>query len=412
MDKLKTFTYCIESKKNSKGLCPIRIRFTVNGGTVNLTTGVQIDAIFWDKKKAKVKAKHPKCSQLNKEIKELEDKIQGTWEDLKYRGEPISALKIKKIIRNETVTRITLIYLIKYHIAYIKERVGKQYSSSTLKQFVTLKNKIERFLIKSYSSNDLDIERVNYEFITRFEAFLSTVDENSINTTTKYIKRLKTVINTGIKNEWITSDPFLRYRGKTEPTNRQHLSFEEIKEIENLDLNENERLDMVRDSFLFMAYTGLAYCDLLRVNKNNIIIGLSGKKFIRIERGKTKQICEIPIFDKTADLIEKYKSNPFCINKNVLIPVISNQKTNFYLKQIAEKAKIQKPITCHIGRYCFATLSLELNVPLETVSKVLGHRSIKTTQIYGKITRTKIESDYENMSQIFGGNNHGKKKVG
>ena len=412
MDKLKTYTYCIESKKNSKGLAPIRIRVSVNRKAVNLTTGVQIDAIFWDKKKAKVKCKHPKCSQLNKEIKELEDKIQGIWEDLKYRGETISALKIKNILRNESTTRITLLYIIKYHIAYIKERVGTRYSSSTLKQFETLKNKIERFLIKSYSCNDLDIERVNYEFITRFEAFLSTVDENSINTTNKYLKRLKVVINAAIKNEWITSDPFIRYRGKTEPTNRQYLSFEEIKEIEKLDLKENERLDMVRDSFLFMAYTGLAYCDLLRVNKNNIIIGLSGKKFIRIERGKTKQICEIPIFDKTVALIEKYKSNPICINKNVLIPVISNQKTNFYLKEIAEKAKIQKPITCHIGRYCFATLSLEMKVPIETVSKVLGHSSIKTTQIYGKITRAKIESDYENMAQIFGENNHVEKKVG
>ncbi|MDP1765196.1 MAG: site-specific integrase [Sediminibacterium sp.] len=412
MDKLKTYIYCIQSKANSKGEAPVRIRISVNGETINLASGVNINIAFWDYKKAKVKSKHPKASLLNKEIKEFEERIIKIWEDLKYQEDIISVQKIKSLIRNQSVLKMTLVFLINFHIGYIRERVGKQYSISSLKQFVTMKNKIERFLPENYACNDISLERINYEFVTRFEAFLSGIDKNSINTTTKYIKRLRTVLNVAFKNDWIKADPFARYRGKTEPSNRQFLNLQELERIENLDLIANTRLDMVRDVFMFMSYTGLSYCDIFRLNKENISIGINGKRFIRIERGKTKRLCEIPIFDKTALIIEKYQSNPICINQNVLLPVISNQKTNFHLKDIANKAKIEKPLTCHIARHSFATLSLENQVPIETVSKVLGHSSIRTTQIYGKITNSKIEFDYQKMAIVFGSSIPKEKKVG
>ena len=402
MDKLKTFIYCIPSKVNSKGEAPIRIRISVNCEFINLSTGVYINSEFWDKKKAKVKAKHPKASHLNKEIREYEEQILKVWEDLKYQGDLISVQKIKVLLRNKSQMKMGLIKLIDFHIEYIKERLSKQYSASTLKQFGTLKNKIEKFLPATYVCNDLDIEKLNYEFITRFEAYLSGVDKNSINTTAKYVTRLRTVINVAIKNEWLKVDPFAKYKGKNEPSNRQFLTAEELSRIENLDLNDNPRLEMVRDSFVFMSYTGLSYCDIESLKKENIIFGINGKKFITIERGKTKQQCTIPLFEKSLDLIIKYQSNPICLNKNRLLPVISNQKTNFHLKDIATKAKVTKPLTCHIARHSFATISLENHVPMETLSKVLGHSSIKTTQIYGKITNTKIEFDYQNMADMFG----------
>lgn len=215
MDKLKTYIYCITSKANSKGESPIRIRISVNGEYINLSSGVFINIEFWDKKKAKVKAKHPKASHLNKEIREFEEKILKIWEDLKYQGDLISVQKIKELLQNKSQMKMGLIKLIDFHIEYIKERLGKQYSLSTLKQFGTLKNKIEKFLPTIYACNDIDIEKLNYEFITRFEAYLSGVDKNSINTTSKYVTRLRTAINGAIKNEWLKVDPFAKYKGKT-----------------------------------------------------------------------------------------------------------------------------------------------------------------------------------------------------
>jgi len=182
MDKLKTYIYCILSKVNSKGEAPVRIRIAINGETINLSSGVYVNILFWDKKKAKVKSKHPQASQLNKEIKSLEDQIYKIWEDLKYNNEVISVQKIKNLLRNKATLKITLLFLIDFHINYIEIRVGKQYSSNTLKQFRTLKSKIKRFLLEIYSATDIDIEKLNYEFITRFEAFLSSKDHNSVNT--------------------------------------------------------------------------------------------------------------------------------------------------------------------------------------------------------------------------------------
>ena len=156
-----------------------------------------------------------------------------------------------------------------------------------------------------------------------------------------------------------------------------------------------------------MAYTGLSYCDLKKLTSNNIIT--EERKFLRIERGKTKQQCEIPLFEKSEKLIEKYSNNLYCKNRNVLFPVLSNQKMNQKLKSIAKELKLTKPLTCHIARHTFATISLELGVPIETLSKVLAHSNIKTTQIYGKITQAKIEKDYSVMANTFG---RFEKKVG
>lgn len=402
MDKLRTYIYCIDSKKNSKGEAPIRIRVSYNGETINLSSGVSIESILWDKKKAKVKAKHPRASSLNTEIQEFHNKILNICDEWKYQKETISVLKIKNFLHNKSESKLSLIFLIENHIENIKNRIGKGYSLNTWKQYKTLKSKVSRFLKEYYSCSDIPLDKIRYEFITHFEAFLTTVDNNSINTVAKYIKRLRTALNGAIKNEWLKNDPFIKYKGKSQQTNRQFLNQAELKLIQELDLTGLERLAIVRDIFLFMAYTGLSYCDMLRVNNDNIIHSINGKRLIRIERGKNFKPCEILILGKAEDLIKKYSRHPYCINKNVLMPVLSNQKMNKHLKSIAIKVKLTKPLTCHIARHTFATISLENSVPIETVSKVLGHSSLRTTQIYGKITMSKIEHDYQKMDQVFG----------
>jgi site-specific recombinase XerD len=153
-------------------------------------------------------------------------------------------------------------------------------------------------------------------------------------------------------------------------------------------------LERVRDVFIFICYTGVSYSDLAALKTDNIVHGIDGAKFIRVERNKTREVCNIPLLPRSEQILVKYSNCPISQNKGILLPVISNQKMNDYLKLIAQKAKITKAVSCHIGRHSFATLSLEMGVPMETVSKVLGHRSIKTTQIYGKITNSKIAKDY------------------
>lgn len=399
MNKIKIFTYCIPSKKNSKGLAPVRLRIQIHNQTVNLATGVSIDPEYWDKKKGKVKLKYPRASNLNSQIKDFETKVYQCYDSCVFNNEDISASKIKSLLKGKTKSDITLLFLIDYHINSLESRIPVQYSISTLKQFQTLRNKLLKFLKDSYSSSDISLNQINYRFITQFEAFNLTVEKNSINTTNKYIKRLRTLLNVALKQDWINTNPFTRYKGKTEPSNRQYLSQKELFLVEEFRSN-NLSIESVRDGFLFMAYTGLSYCDLKKLTPNDIIT--EETKFLRIERGKTKQQCEIPLFEKAEKLIEKYSNNLYCKNRNVLFPVLSNQKMNQKLKSIAKDLKLTKPLTCHIARHTFATISLELGVPIETLSKVLAHSNIKTTQIYGKITQAKIEKDYSVMANTFG----------
>jgi len=406
MYRLKIFTYCIPSKINSKGLAPVRLRIQIHNETINLATGVSIDPEYWDKKKGKIKLKHPRASNLNSQIKEFETKVYQCYDSCIFNNEDISASKIKNLLQGKTTSDITLSFLIDYHINNLESKVPVQYSISTLKQFQTLKNKLLKFLNDSYSLTDISLNQINYRFITQFEAFNLTVEKNSTNTTSKYMKRLRTLLNVALRQDWINATPFSKYKGKTEPSNRQYLSQKELLQIEEFKSNDLS-LETVRDGFLFMAYTGLSYCDLKKLTSNNIIT--EERKFLRIERGKTKQQCEIPLFEKSEKLIEKYSNNLYCKNRNVLFPVLSNQKMNQKLKSIAKELKLTKPLTCHIARHTFATISLELGVPIETLSKVLAHSNIKTTQIYGKITQAKIEKDYSVMANTFG---RFEKKVG
>lgn len=409
MNKLKIFTYCIPSKKNSKGLAPVRLRIQIHNEAVNLATGVSIDPEYWDKKKGKIKLKHPRASNLNSQIKEFETKVYQCYDSCVFNNEDISASKIKNLLQGKTTSDITLSFLIDYHINSLESRIPVQYSTSTLKQFQTLRNKLLKFLNDYYSFSDISLTQINYKFITQFEAFNLTIEKNSINTTNKYMKRLRTLLNVALKQDWISTNPYTKYKGKTEPSNRQFLSQKELLQIEEFKSNDLS-LEAVRDGFLFMAYTGLSYCDLKKLTLDNIIT--EENKFLRIERGKTKQRCEIPLFEKSEKLIEKYSNNLYCKNRNVLFPVLSNQKMNQKLKSIAKELKITKPLTCHIARHTFATISLELGVPIETLSKVLAHSNIKTTQIYGKITQAKIEKDYSVMAKTFGRLETVEKKVG
>jgi site-specific recombinase XerD len=153
-------------------------------------------------------------------------------------------------------------------------------------------------------------------------------------------------------------------------------------------------MNLVRDAFLFMCYTGLSYSDLKNLNYNQIYQSIGKKRIIKLQRHKTDEHCMVPLMDKAEALISKYKEHPSKSNQDIVLPVISNQKMNQYLKLIMQLAGINKLITCHVARHSFATNSLEYNIPIETVSRMLGHTNIKTTQIYAKITETKLMNDF------------------
>mgnify|MGYP000799694838 FL=1 len=207
------------------------------------------------------------------------------------------------------------------------------------------------------------------------------------NTTVRYLRYLKNVIQYAIANKWISDDPFAGKRFKRTKAERCFLTEPELQRIMALDLKAFPRLESVRDTFVFCCFTGLAFIDVHNLKPSDISTDSDGKIWIRKRREKTDELSVIPLLDIPQEIMRKYMTHPIVLAKGVVLPVMSNQKVNAYLKEIADLAKIPKYLTSHIARHTFATMPLNNHVPLETISKMLGHSDIKTTQIYNRASR-------------------------
>jgi site-specific recombinase XerD len=252
-----------------------------------------------------------------------------------------------------------------------------------------------------YNISDIEITKIDHAFITEYEFYLRSVRNCANNTAVKYIKNFNKIIKLCLANHWIDRNPFANYKSKVKEVERVYLSEEEIQSITNKDFK-NERLSLVRDIFLFSCFTGLAYIDVKNLTKSHISIGIDGDKWIFTHRQKTETASKIPILPVTQMIIDKYENHPQSKNQEKLLPILSNQKMNAYLKEIAGVCKIDKELTFHIARHTFATtVTLTNGVPIESVSKMLGHKNLRTTQHYAKVLDKKVSEDMKILRDKF-----------
>lgn len=213
----------------------------------------------------------------------------------------------------------------------------------------------------------------------------------------KHLKRLKKLLNLAQKLEWVEKDPFAKFSLKFKKYERAFLSEEELQYLEHFDF-ERIPLQQTRGVFVFSCYTGLSWVDVRNLKLENIVTGIDGRKWIFTIREKTEQPVKIPILPESMEIIQKYKKQAEC--SGFVLPVYSNQKTNQYLKEIADTLKLNKTLTFHVARHTFATtITLSNGVPIETVSKLLGHSKLSTTQIYARVLENKLSSDIFNLEE-------------
>ena len=275
--------------------------------------------------------------------------------------------------------------------------VGKEYAKGTLTRYRTCLSHTEEFLKWKFNVSDIEITEIDHAFISDFEFFLMTEKSCANNSAVKYIKNFGKIIRICLANKWLTFDSFFCYDSKFVEVKRDFLDEQELFNLANKEF-EIERIAQVRDIFLFSCYTGLAYIDTKNLKRSNIGVGIDGNKWIFTSRQKTKTQSNIPLLPQAEEIIEKYKNHPSCVVKGTLLPVLSNQKMNAYLKEIADLCEIKKELTFHIARHTFATtVTLSNGVPIESVSKMLGHKSIKTTQQYAKILDKKVSEDMSTL---------------
>lgn len=399
----KTFNLLFFIKKNkirTNGTAPIYLRITIDGKAAEIAAKRYINPKKWDNKAHKAVGNSQEAKILNAYLKTLEQQVYDFHYLMLKEEDFVTAESLKSKLLGTDVTTRMLIPIFQEHNDKVEALVGQDFAPGTLERYKTSLKHTQEFLNWKYKISDIDITKIDHVFIMDYDFWLRSVRKCANNTAVKYIKNFKKIIRLCIANGWLSKDPFLGYKAKLKVVERPYLTKEEIQAVYEKEFA-SDRLNQVRDIFLFSCYTGLAYVDVKQLSKSNINTGIDGNQWIFTRRQKTDTSTRVPLLPLAQELVLKYENHPQCVNSDVLFPVLSNQKMNSYLKEIASVCGINKDLTFHIARHTFATtVTLSNGVPIESVSKMLGHTNIKTTQHYAKILDKKVSYDMVNLKKV------------
>jgi len=385
--------YVKRSKIDNKQKTIIYLRITVNGRRAELSTQRKVSLEKWNSGSGRVKGYSSEAQEINQYLDLISNKINKIHQRFVEEEKPFTSISILDTYLGKNENNKMLLKIFQEHNNQIEKLIGKGFAAGTILRYSTAKSHVEEFIKFEYKVNDIPVQNVDHKFIAGLEYYLKTQRNCAHNTTIKYITNFKKIVRIAYVNDWITKDPFFNWKGSLKTVDREFLSDTEIQTMLEKELH-TPRLAQVRDIFIFSCYTGLAYADVKKLTKNNIVIGMDGNKWINTKRTKTNTLSNIPILPAAANVIEKYANYPDVLHSEKLLPVLSNQKMNAYLKEISDLCGFTKNLTFHLARHTFATtVTLTNGVPIESVSKMLGHKSLKTTQHYAKILDGKVSVD-------------------
>lgn len=393
--------FWLNKQKEIDGKALLYVRLTVNQKRLNISLKRKIPLDWWDAKAKKVKGNSAFAKELNQFLEITKAELYRCHQLLLAKGTAINPDDIKALFLGDFEQSKSLQELLKYH----NEKIQNTLTKGTIKNFGVTENYINRFL-KSIKIKDIHLSKLDYKFLCDFESYLSGYYPKghpkamSHNTVMKHIQRLRKIVTLAYHMEWVESDPFKRWKTTFSKKEREFLSDNELSNIATYPFRV-DRLDRIRDVFLFSCYTGISFVDLKHLTDKNIWIGDGGKKWIITHRQKTNTKVKIPILETAEAVIQKYSNHPVTQVSGRLLPTVTNEKTNIYLKEVAEACGIQKNLTFHMARHTFATtVALSNGMPIETVSKILGHTKIATTQIYARVLDKKVEKDMDALQEI------------
>lgn len=382
------------NKLNSKGLCPVNVRITYQGIRKENATGYFVDPNFWDAKRQLTTSKALDALSSNIQLELIKQKIKNAYLSILLETDDFEADDIyhkylgKPLKESEFVVRYFQKYLDKTF-----KLVGKDLKLATWKKYNYACIQIVGYVKFKYKKNDISLDKINLQFLTEFEYYLKTEQNQCQSTINKAIQRFRRLIKIGIAEGFLEKDPFILYKAKKVKKEVIFLTHEELETVEKTQISQ-PRLALVKDLFVFCCYTGLAYNEMAHLSKQNIQIGFDDVNWIQMKREKTQRQISIPILPKAQEIIEKYSND-----NNLVFTSISNQKFNSYLKEIADITGIEKRLTHHTARKTFASTVLLYNdVPMEIVSELLGHSNMIITQeSYGKVVQRKVSEEMKKL---------------
>ncbi len=403
---MKTFNvmfYLKGDKQNLEtGKAPIYCRLTIDGNRLTFSTGEWVLPDRWKLTNRLMNTKSKEEIDQRNEIRRVEAKLREAKRTLLDKGVEVNPDSVLSEFRGEETNQKTLVELCDFYLEKLKAKVeAKLKSDGTLERYETIKRLLQEFIKHQYDKADYQLKKLNLEFIDRFDLYLRNARSIGNNTTVKYCQNLRAVIAMGLKHDWLTVDPFRHYEGKLVEVETIYLNDEELAAIENKVFS-LDRLNVVKDLFLFSCYTSYSPCDVMNLEREDVINHIDGEKWIFTDRQKTHIKSDVMLLPPALAIIEKYRNHPECLVTGSLLPGRSNQKLNAYLKEIAVLCGINKNLHYYVGRHTFATtVTLSKGVPIETVSKMMGHKRISTTQHYAKILNLQVSNDMKKLKALY-----------
>lgn len=391
-----------KTAKKKDGQIPIYARIRFEGILADISVHRSTFEECWCPISGKIDHRLKGAQEINKYLDDIHAKLLECHRQLHLEGAFITSQAIKQRYLGKDKLFTTLNDIFQYHRTHEVSRLEQ----STVKNYSATEKYLKRFVKKRFRTADVKLLIIDYTFVMEFEGFLrkcvpiNTFQPLSNNGIMKHMERFKKLMGIAHKFGCIPQNPFNFYKMKFDEYDSDFLEEDELKRLASVKIAERG-LSRVRDVFLFSCYTGLSYIEVKLLKQKDIVRGIDGEQWINVRRKKTKTPVRVPLLFQAREVLDKYAGYPNEKNDHSLLPVYSNQKSNKNLKSIAKLAKVDKHLTFHVARHTFATtITLMNNVPLETVSKLLGHTKLSTTQRYARVVEKKISKDMGRLKEL------------
>ena len=387
--------YVSKTKVQKNGEAPLLLKINVNGRRLVLNLKRSVNPNDWDSTKGKVSGRSDQARVVNEYIEAVRFKFRQKYNELLQLNDEVTPEMIRDAIMGVNGGAIrTIIPVWEDHLEGMRKLIGKETTKATCQKYSAALNHIKRFIKSHYRVSDISVKSIDPEFISNFTLYLKTTGNCSHNTAAKFLQTFKRIFNICLRNGWAVKDPFVGVNMKPKIVDRPYLTEEELHRLAAFE-TDIDRIAKVRDFFIFSCYTGLAYIDLKNLKRQQIETGTSETGYwIRTKRQKTGVRASVPLLLLPYQIIKKYNKLESLRSTDPVLPIPSNQKMNAYLKELADFCGINKPLSFHIARHTFATTVTLMNgVPIESVSKMLGHTNLRSTQHYAKVVDKKVEED-------------------
>jgi len=366
------------------GELPIYARITINGERAEFSTQTCVKEDQWDSVRNRMRGTSKESKDLNAHLEGIKAKLIEIKMDMENHKEDVTSYILRDRFMGIDQKCKTILTIFKEHNDKCKGLINKDFAPGTIERYNTCYTHIENFIKEKYKKGDLYLHEINPMFVNDFEYYLKTKRNCCNNTTVKYLKNFKKIIRIALANGWMKADPFSNLKFHIDEVDLAYLTEKELDAMMNKKI-ENQRLQQVKDVYLFSCFTGLAFIDAKQLTYDEIE-EKEGCYWIKMKRQKTKNWCNVPLLGPAIEIMNKYKNHPQCIEKGLVLPVLTNQKMNAYLKEIADLCGINKSLSTHTARHTFATtVTLTNQVSMDVVSKMLGHSSVNMTKKYARV---------------------------